>query len=303
MFNPACPPRKASAWLVSGGMFVPFALSPARAKSRAGWPALLLACVCGLGACATPPTADPNDPIPIRLHKLGRSEVLMLGEQHDAPEHQHIHQQVVSALVDSGELAALVLEMAEAGHSTQGLSATATEQQVQQALDWREAAWPWQAYGPAVMAAVSAGVPVLGGNLPRQLNAATFRDAEWDQRVPPELLQQQREAVREGHCNLLPQEQVAPMARIQLARDARLADTVQSVRQRHRTVLLLTGSQHAHRLWGVVRHLPAGVTVKSVRLAADLGRADDAQGFDAVWTTPALPPTDPCSQLKKQLGL
>lgn len=285
------------------GMFAPFAPSPSRAKPLAGWSAVLLACVCGLSACATPPAANADDPIPIRLHKLGRSEVLMLGEQHDAPEHQGIHHQVVNALVDSGELAALVLEMAEAGHSTRDLPAAATEQQVQHALDWREAAWPWQAYGPAVMAAVAAGVPVLGGNLPRQLNAATFRDPEWDGRVSPEVLQHQREAVREGHCDLLPRDQVAPMARIQLARDARLADTVQSVRQRHRTVVLLTGSQHAHRQWGVARHLPAEVTVKSVRLAADLGRADDAQGFDAVWTTPPIPPTDHCSQLKKQLGL
>lgn len=285
------------------GMFAPIAPNPDRSKRPTAWRALLLACVCSWSACTTQPSSPTDDPIPIRLHKLGRSDVLMLGEQHDAPDHQTIHRQVVNALVDSGELAALVLEMAEAGHSTRGLPASASAPQVQRALDWREAAWPWQAYGPAVMAAVAAGIPVLGGNLPRQLNAATFRDTAWDGRVSPTVLLHQREAVREGHCDLLPFDQVAPMTRIQLARDAQLADTVQSVRQRHRTVLLLTGSQHAHRLWGVAQHLPAEVSVKSVRLAADPGRPDDAQGFDAVWITPALPPTDHCSQLKKQLGL
>ena len=34
-------------------------------------------------------------------------------------------------------------------------------------LAWDDAGWPWAAYGPAVMAAVRAGVPVLGANRPR----------------------------------------------------------------------------------------------------------------------------------------
>lgn len=270
---------------------------------RTGWRTAFLTVACFVGGCATQTAPTGDDPIPIRLHKLGRSDVLMLGEQHDAPDHHQIHRQVVEALVESGELTALVLEMAEAGQSTQHLPATATEQQVQKALNWRDTAWPWPAYGPAVMAAVAAGVPVLGGNLPRQLNAITFRETEWDGRVSESLLRRQREAVREGHCGLLPPDQVAPMTRIQLARDASMAQVVESVVTRRRTVLVLTGDQHAHRLWGVPQYLPPRITVKAVRLAADDGRPDDREGFDAVWTTPALPPTDHCSQLKKQLGL
>ena len=61
----------------------------------------------------------------------------------------------------------LLVEMAEEGRDTSGLDAAASESQVRAALNWDETAWPWSAHGPVVMAAVRAGVPVAGANLPR----------------------------------------------------------------------------------------------------------------------------------------
>lgn len=274
-------------------------LSAARTALVAG------ALAAALGACGTPraqqsPVAQhaATEPMGPRLSALGRPDVLMLGEQHDATEHHRQHRLAVQTLAQAGELAAVVLEMADAGHTTQGLPTQATEAQVQQALAWRNSAWPWAHYGPAVMAAVAAGVPVHGGNLPRQRNTATMKEPDWDQRVAPAVLEHQRQAVREGHCNLLPPAQIAPMTRIQVARDAQLAQTLVSVLMPGKTVLLLTGSHHAHRRWGVPQHLPTHVSVKSVRLAAGGLRDDDPTGFDAVWTTPPVPPQDHCAALK-----
>ena len=85
------------------------------------------------------------------------------------------------------------------------------------------------------------------------------------------------------------------MTRIQIARDVQLAHTVQAATARGQTVLLLTGSQHAHRQLGAPLHLAPGLRVKTVRLAADGLRPDDASGFDAVGTTPPLPPRDHCA--------
>ena len=93
--------------------------------------------------------------------------MLLLGEQHDAPEHQQLHQRFVQRLAEQGRLAALALEMAEQGVSTAGLPRDAPEAAVRSALRWDEQGWPWPAYGPAVMAAIGAGVPVVGANLPR----------------------------------------------------------------------------------------------------------------------------------------
>lgn len=265
---------------------------------------LTAAVLVGLPGCttapsaATPLTADLSVPVAMRLHALGRPDVLALGEQHDAPDHHRQHQTTVQTLAELGELGGVVLEMADSGHDTLALPRDATAAQVQRALGWRDSAWPWAHYGPAVMSAVAAGVPVWGGNLPRQRNAAVMKEADWDTRVPHAVLQQQRLAVREGHCNLLPAGQIGPMTRIQLARDIQLAQTVEKALVRGKTIVLLTGSQHAHRQWGVPLHLPPQVRLKSVRLAADGPRPDDAGGFDAVWLTAPAPPKDHCAELR-----
>ena len=293
--------------------FAPPKAARLRSVSRRHWLAagtwLCAAGVAAVSGCATSSaplgagTTGPTDtPMPIRLHQLGPADVLLLGEQHDAPEHQRLHLAAVHALVEFNELAAVVLEMADAGQSTASLAASASARSVQQALGWRDTAWPWVAYGPAVMAAVAAGVPVLGGNLPRQRNAMVMKEPDWDLRVPPDVLQRHRTDVREGHCNLLPAGQIGPMTRIQLARDEALATTAANAVQRGKTVLLLCGSQHAHRQLGAPLHLPTRLRTKAVRMAADGPRADDAAAFDAIWHTAPVPPVDHCARLREQLG-
>ena len=262
--------------------------------------------VASLTAGCTPPLAAvpsahaDDTPVAIRLHRVGPADMLLLGEQHDAPEHQRLHRDIVNSLLESHELTAVVLEMADAGHDTRTLNALATEQQVQAALGWRHTAWPWERYGPAIMAAVGRNIPVLGGNLPRQRNTEVMRQPEWDARVPADVLTRQQHAVRAGHCDLLPEAQIGPMTRIQLARDVQLATTMQAAAVPGKTVVLLTGSQHAHKTVGVPLHLPTHLRVKSIRFAADGARPDDATAFDALWQTAPVPPRDHCAELKGQ---
>ena len=87
-------------------------------------------------------------------------------------------------------------------------------------------AWPWQDYGPAVMTAVRAGVPVLGANLPRDQMPASMNDSKLDVQLPGPALKAQQQAIRIGHCNLLPESQITPMTRVQIARDITMADTI-----------------------------------------------------------------------------
>eukprot|EP01034_Spumella_vulgaris_P026618 gene26618-33224_t len=151
------------------------------------------------------------------------------------------------------------------GTSTTALPTSATAAQVQSALQWQEAAWPWAQYSPAIMEAVRAGVPVLGGNLPRSQARSAMRDQGLDQALRPEALERQREAIREGHCHLLAQAQVPGMARIQIARDKAMAQTLaEAHRSPGTTALLITGAGHTLRTAGVPVHLPKDLTVRIV---------------------------------------
>ena len=227
-------------------------------------------------------------------------DVLLLGEQHDAPEHQQWQRQTIEQWAASGRLAAVVLEMADAGHSTQAVDKSVADSAVQQALAWNDKGWPWQAYGPVVMAAVRAGVPVLGGNLPRAHMREVMQQSQWDSHLPAADWQRQLDAIREGHCDLLPASQLVPMARIQLAKDASMARTVQQQMQAGKTVLLIAGRGHVLRSIGIPSWLPAGT--RSVVAIGQAGNVAQTAEADRDWVhhTPAVPAKDHCAALKKQ---
>lgn len=262
----------------------------------------------GAAGCATP--APLGAAAQARLATLLPADVLLLGEQHDAPAHQQLQRQTVQWLAARGALAALALEMAEQGRSTAGLPRDASEADVQHALAWRDAGWPWQTYRLVVMAAVRAGVPVLGANLPAARQREAMRDAALDARLPPAALAEQQQRMRDGHCGLLPESQIGPMTRVQIARDIAMADTVRAARQPGRTVLLVAGNGHVHRALGVPLHLPPDLTTKV--LSAQSGQAQAAidsevtdtlpahtSGADLLWPTPPVPPRDYCAELRR----
>ncbi|MBU7572237.1 MAG: ChaN family lipoprotein [Hydrogenophaga sp.] len=251
-----------------------------------------------LAACAhRPPTT-----VPALLDRVLPAPVLLLGEQHDAAEHQALQRDVVLALARRHQLGAVVMEMIEQGRSTQGLPSDADEARVREALGWTEqGGWPWPVYGPVVMAAVRSGAPVIGGNLPRAQMRSTMGQAELDGLVSESVLRRQRDGIRESHCGLLPESQIAPMTRIQLARDRSMAQTATQALIPGKTVLLVAGNGHVREDLGVPLHLPATVGHKVVMAQAGPPKDASAPPADAVWQTPALPPRDHCAELKQRM--
>ena len=152
-----------------------------------------------------------------------------------------------------------------------------------------------------VVAAVRAGVSVAGANLPRARMRDAMADVSLDAQLPAAVLRTQQDAVRDGHCGLLPEARIVPMTRVQIARDRAMAQAVVKARRPGRTVLLVTGAAHADRQQGVPQHLPVDVTVRSLRLLA----ASEANGdvlsttrYDATWRTPPRPEKDFCAELR-----
>ncbi|MEO9042550.1 MAG: ChaN family lipoprotein [Rhodoferax sp.] len=253
------------------------------------------------GAALLVSCASPGLNTAQRIDALLPADVILLGEQHDAPQHQRIERDVVQTLADRGTLAAVAVEMAEQGNSTGRLARDATDAQVQIALHWRSAGWPWTAYGPVVMAAVRAGVPVLGANLPRSKMSAAMAEQRLDRQLSGPALKAQQQAIRIGHCGLLPEDQISPMTRIQLARDMTMAQTVASAHQDGKTVLLIAGAGHVRRGLGVPLYLPPDLKTKV--LIAQAGERQSAinSEADAVWETAALPPKDHCAELQRSM--
>ena len=250
------------------------------------------------------PTAlaqDAPSSIGWRVAALLPADVILLGEQHDIAQHQQIHREAIEALALRRLLGAVALEMAERGSSTSGLAADAGEAAVQAALRWNEQAWPWTSYGPAVMAAVRAGVPVLGANLPQAAMGEAMRDIKFDMQLPGPALKAQQQLIRLGHCGMLAEDHITPMTRIQIARDMAMAQTLGAAAAPGRVVLLLSGAGHADRTLGVPQHLPRELSVKSVQLRPIDGTPPELSSakFDAVWLAGTAPAKDYCAAFKR----
>jgi uncharacterized iron-regulated protein len=193
----------------------------------------------------------------------------------------------------------VVIEMADAGRSTAGLPRDSSDAAVREALAWT--GWTWADYAGVVMAAVHAGVPVLGGNLPRAGMRETMRDASLDGRVDAAARTLLADAVRTGHCNLLPESQIPGMVRIQIARDVSMARTVSAALDAApagQRVLLLTGAQHASRDRGVPLHLPPGTSLHVTMFG------EGPPGLMADERRPArrTERPDPCDGLRERLS-
>lgn len=192
--------------------------------------------------------------------RAGRVDAVLLGEQHDAPAQSTLQEHWVASLAQRGQLAALALEMADRGTTTAGLPRDASEAEVQAALHWDPGAWPWYRYEPAVMTAVRAGVPVVGANLPEDQLLPAMQDRSLDVILPGPALKAQQQAIRRGHCDLLPERQITPMTRVQIARDRAMAQTIAGAVAPGKTVLLIAGAGHVQPDVGIPQHL-RGVSV------------------------------------------
>lgn len=238
-----------------------------------------------------------------QVKTLPTSKLLLLGEQHDALEHQELARLIVETLAGKQKLSALLLEMVDYGQNTEGLPVDSTESVVRKRLQWNNSGWPWSNYGPIVMQAVRLGVPVIGSNLPFSEMSGVMKDSSWDTKVPSAVLSAHRESMVESHCGLLPASQVPAMARIQIARDERMARTAQQWMNKGRTVLLLAGAEHVKKDRGIplllnalaasntsVVWMQAATTVNPNSLIADVN-----------WLTPPVAPKDYCAELAKSL--
>lgn len=251
-----------------------------------------------LGACALALSACASAPLP-----PASARVVIFGEQHDQVDQQRQVARTVQALAAEGRLLAVVLEMADQGHSTASLPAQADEAEVRRALGWEDRGWPWVQYGPVVMAAVRAGVLVWGGNLPAARLRPTMGDAALDGVVPPAVSERLLAAIREGHCGALPEAMTPGMLRVQVARDRAMAATItERLRSASRPgqVLLLTGAQHASRDRGVPWHLTEGGTLAPAAVHVVLfDSTPDSLVADERRRAERTEGPDPCLELRR----
>jgi len=245
-------------------------------------PAVTALCVLGLGpGFAAPASADET--------------VLLLGEVHDNPDGHRARFALLQARVDAGWRPAIAMEQFDRERQPDLDRAQRECKDAACVVAMAappKAGWNWDLYAPVIDLALREHLPLYAANLSRA-DAGAIIEHGYDREIPPEVLQPQVEEVRAGHCGMLPEEMLAPMATAQVARDIAMAD-VMAAHAEH-GVVLIAGNGHVRRDIAVPYWLRArGLASTAVGFVES---ADDGARFDRSEVVPAFARPDPCAKV------
>ncbi|MEY4416809.1 MAG: hypothetical protein RIQ53_4102 [Pseudomonadota bacterium] len=271
---------------------------------------------------------DPRQqPLDERLlrERLATTDLLLLGERHDEPEHHVRRGALLLALARQpagpaaagaarqrlGVVAEQLLQgrqIPSADAATQGPSALLARLQ---AAGFDPRIWGWPLYEP-LFDPLDLGrrdglaVEFGGANLPLEQVRRVVREGE--SALPPALLALLQAAplgpvarsrldadLRDSHCGQMPEARLPGMRLAQRARDAAMWQALAAARQRTDLAVLLAGNGHVRLDYGVPVLAAAaqpGWRVLSVGFGV-VGEPADGP-YDLLWQTPGRPAEDPC---------
>lgn len=245
----------------------------------------------------------------VLLSRIQQQEFILMGELHDNLYHHRDRGELIRDLVPVSPV--VVAEHLEFGKQVipgKGL------QEVLGDAGFDSKGWKWPRHQSLFEPLVEAGVPLFGGNIPR--NDARRIVREGASAIPgnladlvkatsllPEAQKQLDDSLIQGHCGQMDPGFLASMRMAQEVKDAAMATTMLSLGKGREkgVVILVAGNGHVRNDYGVPRFLPEGryVTIGFVErkpeLTENLPRL--RQQFDYLWITDAVEREDPCSKI------
>jgi len=240
----------------------------------------------------------------VLVERAAKAPRLVLGEQHDNPDHHLLQVWLLRALAGQRPQGSLLLEMltpSQQPRIDRVRQSTALPEDLPGALGWSPG-WDWSLYGPVVEFALVQDYPLLAANLDSDEIQHFYQQAPGLPGARSNAGPVKRvllEQIRESHCGLLPESQMPAMLAVQQQRDRRMAERLL---QAPAPALLFAGAWHARRDVGVPLHAPDTGEAQAplVIMLAQEGSEVTAAMADYVWFTPATPPQDYCAQMRER---
>lgn len=263
---------------------------------------------------------------------LREADIILLGENHDNPDHHRLQAWAVAQIAGGQRKGALIFEMIgpdEAGAiATVGGEKDAKDAAARlgRAVRWEDRGWPaWRMYEPIARAAYQAGFTIHAGDasqaMLREVAKEGFQALGAQERsrlglqngLDAALSDALLEELFDGHCRMLEKAKLGPMANVQRLRDATLADNAAQAQPGEGVAVLIAGNGHVRADRGVPRYLqhradaPRVLSVMHVEVQdavrepeALVSKAPDGSpAADFFWFTPAANRGDPCEAFRK----
>jgi uncharacterized iron-regulated protein len=251
------------------------------------------------------------------------SDIVLLGETHDNPDHHALQLQILRAVADAGNPAALAMEQYDLEQQRDIDAILRAQKTDADKLDALRKAmgpgWSWQEYRALLAFALERRIPIVAANISRDAlrqASRTGTPAPGEKKTGGVVLTenwsaaQQAQLEREietGHCGMLPAPAVVAMSRAQRIRDAVMADRLLGAGTGR--VIGILGRGHVRKDLGVPHYLQVRAPARRVLSVGLLETASNASKtvpeaaggaldelYDYVAYTPARKrETDPCA--------
>lgn len=256
-------------------------------------------------------------PLALQAQSLGSQlhrnddRIYLLGEVHDNPNGHTLRLELVMQLISQKQKPVVAMEQFDR-ENQQALDLALTSCQDIDCVLAKVATpgWDWLFYKPYVQLALDKKITLVAANLSNtdvrkvmtQGFSSVYSPLEIDEyklaQLPMHLLNDQRNSIQEGHCNMLPIQAIDPMVRGQIARDVWMANVVNNVKTQ--TVILIAGNGHIRKDAGVFQWLTRqNKLTTQVHGYVEQADKSDANWYDHVHVIPITEREDPCRVFEK----
>ncbi len=243
------------------------------------------------------------------IPNLLNHDVILLGERHDHPDH-HINQAAWLHQIAKDGTVNLVMEMVSVAQMDRIEERPTNSDAWREALNWDESGWPdFEIYRPLFDVISQHELMILPGVM--SVEPGTSFDQRLSQmriaagnppKIPDSISSSMAEDVRVGHCDLLPEEMIAPMVEIQWLKDAFMAKQLRDGLAKSKRSVLIAGNGHTQGDSGVPVHL-ADLEASLLAVVQQEGNQGGYGGDeDTIIITREIPMDDPCKSLRERFG-
>ncbi|MCD8513945.1 MAG: ChaN family lipoprotein [Nitrincola sp.] len=194
------------------------------------------------------------------LDQIDKGTWLLIGEQHDHPDHHQLQTLIIQTLANDNRLGSVAFEMANTDQQSflddflgKGDDVTADD------LKWSPG-WPWERYENQLRDALNHATRVVAADLPRSAQMLAYQQGAAEGQLDDAHTRYMMELIFTSHCEMLPRANLPQMLQVQLGRDQQMARAMIENTQPDKVNLLIAGSIHVRNDLGIPRWLNIPLT-------------------------------------------
>lgn len=249
--------------------------------------------------------------LPFKQAHAEQADIWLMGEVHDNPHGHAYRLRDLQSALNTNWRPAILMEQFDVQRQPELTAAWQNCTDAQCVIDAAGGqGWDWELYKPLIQTALQLRLPLVAANVSREqlmqlmkqgfevvFDSQAIAAYRLNQPFAQPWLEQQRTAMRDGHCNMLPERMIDPMVNAQAARDVMFARLISEYASQG--VVLIAGNGHVRKDLGVPVWLDPALRARTTVYGYVEPGGSSVDAYDRIRLVSAHPRPDPCEAFKR----